>query len=232
MSPASPRLRALVLGSGAGGGVPQWNCGCRVCRLAWSGDQRVKPRTQAGLALTVDGANWVLLNASIDLRQQILATPALHPKGEGRHSPIGAVVLTNAEVDSSAGLLALRERQPLVLFGTQATLDAIGANRMFDVVDRAVAPRRAVRLGEPFEPLPGIKLELFAVPGKVPLWLEEGNVSDRRHRRGHGLRRGGSGGQADSSMRPAAPMLRRTSTPASPMRTCCFSTARCSPTTK
>jgi pyrroloquinoline quinone biosynthesis protein B len=165
-----------VLGSGAGGGVPQWNCGCRVCRLAWSGDKRVKPRTQAGVALTVDGANWLLLNASIDLRQQILATSALQPMGEGRHSPIGAVVLTNAEVDSSAGLLALRERQPLLIFGAQATLDAIGANRMFDVVDRAVAPRRAVRLGEPFEPLPGIRLELFAVPGKVPLWLEEGNV--------------------------------------------------------
>jgi pyrroloquinoline quinone biosynthesis protein B len=177
MSPTSARLTALVLGSGAGGGVPQWNCGCNVCQLAWSGDKRVKPRTQAGLALTVDGDNWVLLNASIDLRQQILATPALHPKGAGRHSPIGAVVLTNAEVDSSAGLLALRERQPLVLFGTQATLDAIGANRMFDVVDRAVAPRRAIRLGEPFEPLPGVKLELFAIPGKVALWLEEGHVS-------------------------------------------------------
>jgi pyrroloquinoline quinone biosynthesis protein B len=173
----NPRLRALVLGSGAGGGVPQWNCNCRVCRLAWSGDSQVKPRTQAGLALTVDGANWVLLNASIDLRQQILATKALHPRGAGRHSPIGAVVLTNAEVDSSAGLLALRERQPFVLFGAEATLDAIGANRMFDVVDPDVAPRRAVRLGQPFEPLPGIKLELFAVPGKVPLWLEEGNVS-------------------------------------------------------
>ena len=178
MSPASPRLRALVLGSGAGGGVPQWNCNCRVCQLAWSGDSQVKPRTQAGLALDRRrSASWLLLNASIDLRQQILATPALHPKGVGRHSPIGAVVLTNAEVNSSAGLLALRERQPLVLFGTQATLDAIGANRMFDVVDRDVAPRRAVRLGEQFEPLAGIKLELFAVPGKVPLWLEEGKVS-------------------------------------------------------
>ena len=177
MTPASPKLRALVLGSGAGGGVPQWNCGCRVCRLAWSGDSRVKPRTQVGVGISVDGANWVLLNASIDLRQQILATPALHPKGAGRHSPIGAVVLTNAEVDSSAGLLALRERQPLVLFGTEATLDAIGANRMFDVVDRDLAPRRVVRLGEPFEPAPGIKLELFAIPGKVPLWLEEGNVT-------------------------------------------------------
>jgi pyrroloquinoline quinone biosynthesis protein B len=165
------------LGSGAGGGVPQWNCGCRVCQLAWSGDRRVKPRTQAGLALSVDGENWLLLNASIDLRQQILATSALQPKGAGRHSPIGAVVLTNAEVDSAAGLLALRERQPFVLFGTQATLDAIGANRMFDVVDPAVAPRRAVALGGQFEPLPGIKLELFAVPGKVPLWLEKGNVT-------------------------------------------------------
>src|ERR1700728_762233 len=112
MSPASLAPRALVLGSGAGGGVPQWNCGCRVCRLAWSGDSQVKPRTQVGVALTVDGANWVLLNASIDLRQQILATPALHPKGEGRHSPIGAVVLTNAEVDSSAGLLTLRVGTP------------------------------------------------------------------------------------------------------------------------
>ena len=179
MSPASgpPRLRALVLGSAAGGGVPQWNCGCRVCALAWRGDSRVKPRTQAGLALSVDGANWLLLNASIDLRQQILATPSLQPKGEGRHSPIAAVVLTNAEVDSSAGLLALRERQPLAIFGTQATLEAIGANRMFDVVDRAVAPRRTVRLGETFEPLPGLKIELFAVPGKVPLWLEDGKVS-------------------------------------------------------
>jgi len=164
MSPTSHRLRAVALGSGAGGGVPQWNCGCRVCRLAWEGDKRVKPRTQAGLALSLDGESWLLLNASIDLRQQILATPALHPKGEGRHSPIAAIVLTN-------------ERQPLAIFATQATLDAIGQNRMFDVVDRAVAPRRAVRLGEPFEPLPGIRLELFAVPGKVPLWLEEGAVA-------------------------------------------------------
>jgi pyrroloquinoline quinone biosynthesis protein B len=177
VEPIQPRLRALVLGSAAGGGVPQWNCGCRVCQLAWSGDGRVKPRSQASLALSVDGASWVLLNASIDLRQQILATPALKPKGEGRHSPVGAVVLTNAEVDAAAGLLALRERQPLAIFATQSTLDAIGANRMFDVVDRGVAPRRTVRLGEKFEPLPGIKLELFAVPGKVPLWLEEGSVS-------------------------------------------------------
>ena len=165
-----------MLGSGAGGGVPQWNCGCRVCRLAWSGDSRVKPRTQSSLAVSVDGANWLLLNASIDLRQQILATPALQPKGEGRHSPIAGVLLTNADVDHAAGLLNLRERQPFTIWGTRGNLDTIGANRIFDVVGRDIAPRRTVQLGEPFEPLPGLTIELFPVPGKVPLWLEEAEV--------------------------------------------------------
>ncbi len=180
MSPASgpvPQLRALVLGSGAGGGVPQWNCCCRVCRLAWSGDKRVKPRSQSSLAVSVDGANWLLLNASIDVRQQILATPALQPRGQGRHSPIAAVLLTNTDVDHAAGLLALRERQPFTIWGTQSALDMIGANRIFDVVGRDIVPRRAVKLGEPFEPLPGLSLELFPVPGKAPLWLEEGEVN-------------------------------------------------------
>ncbi len=176
ISASSQGLRALVLGAGAGGGVPQWNCCCRVCRLAWNGDPRVKPRTQSSLAVSVDGANWLLLNASIDLRQQVLATPALQPKREGRHSPIGAVLLTNADVDHAAGLLALRERQPFTIWGTPVTLDTIGANRIFDVVGRDIVPRRAVRLGEPFEPLPGLTIELFAVPGKVPLWLEEKEV--------------------------------------------------------
>jgi pyrroloquinoline quinone biosynthesis protein B len=179
MSPASdspPRLRALVLGSGGGGGVPQWNCGCRVCRLAWSRDSRVKPRTQSSLAVSADGRGWLLLNASIDLRQQILATPAMQPEGGGRHSPIAAVLLTNADVDHAAGLLALRERQPFTIFGARATLDTIGANRIFDVVGRDIVPRKAVRLGETFEPLPGLEVELLPVPGKVPLWLEEGEV--------------------------------------------------------
>jgi pyrroloquinoline quinone biosynthesis protein B len=177
MSPAdASRLRALVLGSGGGGGAPQWNCNCRVCRLAWAGDPRVKLRTQSSLAVSADGVRWLLLNASIDLRQQILATPAMQPKGEGRGSPIAAVLLTNTDVDHAAGLLTLRERQLFTIWGTRATLDTIGANRIFDVVARDIVPRRAVKLSEPFEPLPGLTLELFPVPGKVPLWLEEGEV--------------------------------------------------------
>jgi len=176
MPPASLVLRAIVLGSGGGGGVPQWNCRCRVCALAWAADPRVKPRTQSSLAVSADGESWLLLNASIDLRQQILATPALQPKGPGRGSPIAAVLLTNADVDHAAGLLALRERQPFTIFGARETLDTIGANRIFDVVAHDLVPRRAVRIGKPFEPLPGLTVELFSVPGKVPLWLEEGEV--------------------------------------------------------
>jgi pyrroloquinoline quinone biosynthesis protein B len=175
-NPSEVRLRAIVLGSGAGGGVPQWNCACRVCRLAWSGDARVKPRTQSSVAVTLDGANWLLLNASIDLRQQVLATPALHPRGRGRDSPIAAVLLTNGDVDHIGGLLALRERQPLTVFGTSGTLETIGANRVFDVLARDIAPRRAVALGARVEALPGIFVEMFAVPGKTPLWMEEGVV--------------------------------------------------------
>ena len=170
------RLRALALGSGGGGGVPQWNCRCRVCALAWAGDARVKPRTQSSLAVSADNETWLLLNASIDLRQQILATPALQPKKPGRHSPIAAVLLTNADVDHAAGLLALRERQPFTLWGTRATLDTIGANRIFDVVAHDLVARRSVELGQAFEPLPGLTVELFPVPGKIPLWLEHGDV--------------------------------------------------------
>src|SRR5947209_11516250 len=112
------RLTAIVLGSAAGGGFPQWNCRCPVCRLAWTGDPRVRPRAQAGLAVSADGDNWVLLNASPDLPQQIRQTNALQPRSGTRGSPIKAVVLTGTEVDQIAGLLSLRERQGLELFAT------------------------------------------------------------------------------------------------------------------
>src|SRR5271154_442269 len=98
------RLTAIVLGAAAGGGYPQWNCRCAVCRLAWSSDERTKARTQASLAMSADGERWTLLNASPDLRAQLLATRCLQPRGGTRDSPIAAVVLTGAEVDQVAGL--------------------------------------------------------------------------------------------------------------------------------
>jgi pyrroloquinoline quinone biosynthesis protein B len=166
------RLIAVVLGSAAGGGFPQWNCCCPVCRLAWEGDPRVKPRTQASIAVSADGEQWLLLNASPDLRAQISATPALHPKANRRASPIAAVILTGAEIDQTAGLLTLRERQPFRLLATAATHGFVAGNPMFSALQPDLVPRLAIAPGERFAPLPGIEAELFAVPGKVPLYLE------------------------------------------------------------
>jgi pyrroloquinoline quinone biosynthesis protein B len=166
------RLTAIVLGSAGGGGYPQWNCLCPACRLAWDGDKRVKPRSQASLAVTADGEHWTLINASPDLRAQLIATPQLRPRGKARGSPIAAVVLTGAEVDQVAGLLTLRERQPFALFATAQTLATLKANPIFAVLADDVVTREAAAPGVPFALPGGLTAELFAVPGKVPLYLE------------------------------------------------------------
>ncbi len=169
-------MRILVLGSAAGGGVPQWNCLCPVCQLAWSGDQRVKPRSQSSLAISADGERWLLLNASPDLRQQIIASPCLHPRGEKRHSPIAAVFVTNADVDHLAGLLTLREQQRFMLFGSRATLAQTGAG-IFGVLNKDLVDTRVAELDVPADTGLGIFVTPFAVPGKIPLYLEGLNVA-------------------------------------------------------
>jgi len=166
------RLTAIVLGSAAGGGYPQWNCRCPVCRLAWEGDRRVKARTQASVAVSADGEAWILLNASPDLRAQIAATPALRPATGTRGSPIAAVLLTGAEIDQIAGLLTLRERQGFALFGTAETLALVAENPIFAVLAPDLVRRRAVALDEPFALPGGFEARLFAVPGKMPLYRE------------------------------------------------------------
>jgi pyrroloquinoline quinone biosynthesis protein B len=167
-------LTAIVLGAAAGGGFPQWNCSCEVCRLAWAGDPRVRPRTQASLAVTADGRRWTLLNAAPELRAQLLRTAPLHPREATRGSPIGTVVLTGAEVDQTAGLLSLRERSPFTLIATAATLATVAANPMFGVLASDMVTRRAITPGDRFElDAEGVlAAELFLVPGKLPLYLE------------------------------------------------------------
>ena len=165
-------MRAIVLGSAAGGGSPQWNCRCAVCALGWTGDPRVRRRTQSSVAISTDGASWVLLNCSPDIREQIAATPALHPRGPGRGSPIAGVVVTNADIDHSGGLLTLREGTPLVIFATEAVMEALRGNRMFSALAEGTVSWQAIAPEEHFEPLPGVSVSPFAVPGKLPLYLE------------------------------------------------------------
>jgi pyrroloquinoline quinone biosynthesis protein B len=167
------RLTAIVLGSAAGGGFPQWNCRCSVCRLAWAGDARVRSRTQASLAVSGNGEDWVLINASPDLPQQLRQSRALQPRTGTRGSPIKAVVLTGAEIDQVTGLLSLREREPFAICATAATLVALAGNTMFAALDQVT--RRAVVPGEEIALPGGVSAQLFMVPGKLPLYLEGDN---------------------------------------------------------
>ena len=165
-----------MLGAAAGGGFPQWNANNAACRRARAGDPAARPRTQCGIAASGDGERWILVNASPDLRQQIEACPVLHPSDTLRHSPIGGVVLTGSEVDSIAGLLVLRESQPFTLFATGRVLQVLGANPIFGALSPDYVARRAVMLEQPFALPGGLTAELFAVPGKVALYLEQSSA--------------------------------------------------------
>jgi pyrroloquinoline quinone biosynthesis protein B len=189
------RLTAIVLGSAAGGGFPQWNCRCPVCQLAWSGDPRARPRTQASLAVSANGEDWVLINASPDLPEQLRRSHALHPRGKPRGSPVKAIMLTGAEIDQVAGLLSLREREPLMLCATASTMALIDQNGMFEVLARDRVERRIEAFDVPCSLPGGLTAELFAVPGKVPLYLEGENpdtLSEENGIAGLELRAGGA----------------------------------------
>ena len=173
-------LRVVVLGAAAGGGVPQWNCGCAVC-LAARTDPELRS-TQASIAISADGDHWFLINASPDLRQQLIATPQLHPKrGELRHSPISGVILTNSEVDAVAGLLSMREGSPFTIYAHAKVISILKDNSIFNVLNEKNVRRQPIEVNTVFEPaLPdgspsGIEILPFAVAGKSA-WYLEGKV--------------------------------------------------------
>jgi pyrroloquinoline quinone biosynthesis protein B len=112
-------LKIQVLGSAAGGGFPQWNCNCRNCAGARTGAAGFRARTQSSIAVSGDGTGYALINASPDVRAQLLATPALQSARSLRDSAIGGIVLIDAQIDHVTGLLLLRESSaPLQLYCT------------------------------------------------------------------------------------------------------------------
>lgn len=172
-------MRAIVLGAAAGGGFPQWNSNAQGCRRARSGDPHAPPRTQASVAISAGDDDWFLLNASPDLNQQIQATPPLHPQNGLRSSPIAGVVLSGGDVDAIAGLLTLRERHAFTVYGTPRIHQVLETNPIFDVLARDIVQRQRITVATPV-PLTrpdgspsGLEVELFPVPGKVPLYLED-----------------------------------------------------------
>jgi pyrroloquinoline quinone biosynthesis protein B len=160
-----------VLGSCAGGGLPQWNCGGPNSARARRGDPDVPPRAQASLAVSADGARWSLLNASPDLRQQLQSFAPLHPRPGTRDVPLDSVVLTNAELDHTLGLLVMREALSYRIVSTHWVRDALlEHNAAFRLLEPAWG---AVKLDEPIALDRDGLLEarLFPVPGRVPGFL-------------------------------------------------------------
>lgn len=134
-------MKAKVLGSAAGGGFPQWNCGCANCDRARRGLSGFRPRTQAQVAVSCGSGSWILLNASPDLRQQLLHDPDFAPALNRRTTPASTVVLTSADVDSVMGLLHLREFQPLRVFATPSVVRILTEeNSLFRCLERSSPP--------------------------------------------------------------------------------------------
>lgn len=162
-------FRAQVLGAAAGGGLPQWNCGCQNCVLARSG--KIPGQSQSSLAVSSNGVDWAILNASPDIRYQLARTVDLHPTGL-RDLPLRSVLVTNGDIDHVAGLLTLREMQSFTLFATASIHKTIADNSIFNALNPAAVDRKTVALEKPFLLTTGLTATLFAVPGKVPLYLE------------------------------------------------------------
>ena len=166
-------MQITVLGSAAGGGFPQWNCNCRLCHGVRNGTVRATPRTQSSIAITADGANWALCNASPDILQQLKATPALQPARALRDTGIAAILLMDAQIDHTTGLLMLREHvRGLPIHCTAAVReDLSGGNPLFEVLRHyagvdwhEIVPGRAFGI----DALPGLQLEPHALISNAP----------------------------------------------------------------
>ena len=173
-----------VLGSAAGGGFPQWNCGCPNCLGVRRGTIRAVARTQESVAVSADGDSWFLLNASPEIRQQVESFDKLHPRAQ-RDTPIQGIVLTNGDLDHTLGLLSLRESQPLALYVTQRVYGGFTeGNVLYRTLQRlqGQVTLHTLELGAPEQPLrlldgsaSGLTLRAFPAPGKAALHLDQSN---------------------------------------------------------
>lgn len=166
-------MEIRVLGSGAGGGFPQWNCNCDNCAGYRSGEIRARPRTQSSIAVSANGVDWLLINASPDISRQLLDWPAGQPCRHKRDTAIKAVMLMDSQIDHTTGLLSLREGEALPLYCSSQVRDDLNngfplqpmlsfycslEHRMIDPDGSAIS----------IPEVPGISIEPIPIPGKAP----------------------------------------------------------------
>lgn len=125
-----------ILGSAAGGGFPQWNCNCRNCDGLRKGQINARPRTQSSIAISDGGGNWVLCNASPDIRTQLEQTPVLQPGRHMRDTAIGGIILMDSQIDHTTGLLTLREGCPHQVWCTEMVHEDLTTGfPLFNILD-------------------------------------------------------------------------------------------------
>ena len=187
-------MRVRILGSAAGGGFPQWNCHCETCEAARVGE-RARPRTQSSLAIRGGEGPWFLVNASPDARQQLEALPARELNGV-RVPPVTGVLLTDAEIDHTAGLLLLREAQaPVRIFGAEGVEHALRSGfPVLEILERYCGAEWQTLEPERARQLEGSSLtvEPFETGGDAPRYLDGSDVELQAS--GFVFRDGGSGG--------------------------------------
>jgi len=157
-------VRALLIGSAAGGGFPQWNCSCRACVAVRTGNGGFVARTHASLAFSATGQRWYVINATPDIRWQIERTTALHPGPQARHTPLAGILLTDAQLDHTLGLASLREAAELTLIAPDPVLGILAEELpLTAVLERylRLSPV-AIDLAEPIE-LEGGAISVSAV---------------------------------------------------------------------
>jgi len=174
-------VRIHVLGSAAGGGFPQWNCGCPNCAGLRAGTLAATPRKQASIGLSDSEGNCFLIHATPDISAQLAGFPPLHPRAL-RDTPLAGIILTNGDLDQCLGLLSLRESQPLHIYATEPVRQAVTeGNRFYRALNRTpgqvtwhelklygsetmlTTDRRSSQL----------VVTTIPVPGKVPLYVED-----------------------------------------------------------
>jgi pyrroloquinoline quinone biosynthesis protein B len=162
-----------ILGSAAGGGSPQWNCNCRVCSAVRDADGRAEARTQSSIAVRANDGPWYLVNASPDLRQQLAELPADRGR-DLRVTPIAGIVLTDGEIDHTAGLLLLRESSvPLEVYSSEAVRHALTEHYpIFTMLERYCGMRwTRLDSGDRVELGGTLELETFPTGGDPPLYM-------------------------------------------------------------
>jgi len=163
-----------VLGSAAGGGFPQWNCNCRMCKGLRNGSLKASARTQSSLAISGDGENWVLFNTSPDILAQLAAFPALQPARALRDTAIRAIIFMDSQIDHTTGLLMLREGCPHEIYCSDTVNEDLNTGfplfKMLKHWNGGINRHPIALDGSDFEILgiSGLRFKAIPVEGKAP----------------------------------------------------------------